>query len=67
MVDQLFPAIVLAAGTSSRMGRPKQLMCLGDRPLIRIVTEHVLASQVKEVIVVTGQAANFKLLRSKSW
>lgn len=36
------------------MGFPKQLLALGDKPLIRIVTENVLASRVDEVIVVTG-------------
>ena len=36
------------------MGFPKQLLKLGNRTLIRIVTENVLASEVDEVIVVTG-------------
>lgn len=36
------------------MGFPKQLLKLGDKTLIRIVTENVLASAVDEVIVVTG-------------
>lgn len=47
-------AIVLAAGLSSRLGTPKQLLNFQGRPLIRHVTETVLASQVDEVIVVVG-------------
>ncbi len=50
----MISAIILAAGMSSRMGSPKQLLQLGSRPLIRIVTENVLASSVDEVLVVTG-------------
>jgi molybdenum cofactor cytidylyltransferase len=50
----MISAIILAAGLSSRMGFPKQLLELGDKTLIRIVTENVLASAVDEVVVVTG-------------
>ncbi|WP_190258796.1 molybdenum cofactor cytidylyltransferase [Pelotomaculum schinkii] len=50
----MISAVILAAGMSSRMGFPKQLLELGKRPLIRIVTENVLASAVDEVTVVTG-------------
>lgn len=50
----MISAIILAAGLSSRMGFPKQLLELGNRPLIRIVTENVLASAADEVVVVTG-------------
>jgi molybdenum cofactor cytidylyltransferase len=50
----MISAIILAAGMSKRMGRPKQLLQLGNKPLIRIVVENVLASAVDEIIVVTG-------------
>ena len=53
-LKKMISAIVLAAGMSSRMGSPKQLLKLEDRTLIRIVTENVLASSVDEVLVVTG-------------
>ena len=47
--------IVLGAGRSSRMGGPNKLLEeINGKPLIRIVTEHVLASQARPVIVVTG-------------
>ncbi len=50
----MISAVILAAGMSSRMGVPKQLLELENRPLVRIVTENVLASSVDEVLVVTG-------------
>jgi len=50
----MISAIILAAGLSSRMGSPKQLLTLGNKTLIRVVTENVLATAVDEVLVVTG-------------
>lgn len=50
----MISAIILAAGLSSRMGMPKQLLTLGNKTFIRIVTENVLAAAVDEVLVVTG-------------
>jgi molybdenum cofactor cytidylyltransferase len=48
-------AVVLAAGRSSRMGGPNKLLAeIGGRPLVRIVTEAVLASRARPVAVVTG-------------
>lgn len=49
--------IILAAGTSSRMGRPKQLLDWGGRPLVRAIAETALAAGLDEVIVVIGHAA----------
>lgn len=52
-------AVVLAAGASQRMGRPKQLLPWGrdDRPMLRHVVQTALAAPVDEVIVVLGHAA----------
>jgi molybdenum cofactor cytidylyltransferase len=47
-------AIVLAAGLSRRMGRPKLLLELGGRPVIRHVVERVIAAGIRHVLVVTG-------------
>lgn len=48
-------AVVLAAGTSSRMeGRPKMLLPVGDAPVIRHTVLQVLAAGPQEVVVVTG-------------
>lgn len=54
---KMISAIILAAGLSSRMGAAKQLLKLGEQPIIRVVTKNVLASRVGEVIVVTGHRA----------
>ncbi|MFZ5651969.1 MAG: nucleotidyltransferase family protein [Bacillota bacterium] len=50
-------AIILAAGQSSRMGTPKQLLRIEGRAFIRIVAENALASSADEVVVVTGHRA----------
>jgi CTP:molybdopterin cytidylyltransferase MocA len=47
-------AVLLAAGSSKRMGRPKQLLPLGDRPAIRYCCENILAAGVAEITVVIG-------------
>ena len=48
-------AVVLAAGTSSRMeGRNKMLLPVGGKPVIRHTVERVLAAGPQEVVVVTG-------------
>jgi molybdenum cofactor cytidylyltransferase len=47
--------VVLAAGRSSRMGGPNKLLAeIGGKPLVRIVTDAVLASRARPVVVVTG-------------
>ncbi len=38
------------------MGRPKQLLDWGGRPLVRVAAEHALAAQVERVVVVVGAA-----------
>jgi molybdenum cofactor cytidylyltransferase len=50
-------AIILAAGESSRFGRPKQLVKLEGKPLVRRVADAALAANCSPVIVVTGNAA----------
>jgi molybdenum cofactor cytidylyltransferase len=51
-------AVILAAGCSTRMGGPNKLLAdLGGKPMLRIVTERVLASKVSSVTVVTGHQA----------
>ena len=52
-------AIILAAGTSSRMGagRHKLLLPLSNRPVLIHVIEATLASQARPIIVVLGHQA----------
>ena len=46
--------IVLAAGQSSRLGRPKQLLPLMGEPIIRHIIRRALASSLDEVVLVVG-------------
>ncbi len=51
-------AVVLAAGTSQRMGgRNKLLLPFGDQPLVRHVVTTILASRADPVLVVLGHEA----------
>jgi molybdenum cofactor cytidylyltransferase len=54
--------IVLAAGASSRMGAPKQLLPLAGRPLLQVVVEAACASRLDDVVVVLG--ANAEAVRA---
>jgi len=53
----LISGIVLAAGSSSRLGHPKQLLDLQGKPMLRHVVDAALASALEEVVVVVGHAA----------
>ena len=50
-------AIVLAAGSSSRMGQPKQLLPIDGQPMVRRVTEAMCESGLGQVVVVVGAHA----------
>jgi xanthine dehydrogenase accessory factor len=47
-------AIILGAGESSRMGKPKLLLPFGDSTMIGTVISQVLASSVQHLIVLLG-------------
>lgn len=52
-----YGAIVLAAGSSSRMGAHKLLLPLGGRPLVAYAVAAACASQAEPVVVVLGRRA----------
>jgi len=54
----LVSAVVLAAGASTRMGRPKQLLPWGGVPMVRHVAQTFAKSAACEVIVVVGCRAD---------
>ncbi len=56
-VKKTVTAIVLAAGESKRMGRPKQLMPFGDVTMLEKVVATILQAGLNEVIVVLGHRA----------
>ncbi|MCL7454712.1 MAG: nucleotidyltransferase family protein [Anaerolineae bacterium] len=51
-------AIILAAGGSSRMGEPKQLLTIAGQPMVRRVAEVVCSAGLNQVVVVVGAHAN---------
>jgi molybdenum cofactor cytidylyltransferase len=46
--------ILLAAGLSSRMGEPKQLLPFGESTIVETVVDSMLGAKFNEVIVVVG-------------
>ena len=50
-------AIVLAAGSSTRMGEPKQLLPLGNSTVLQQTLKNLQASKVDEIILVLGASA----------
>jgi molybdenum cofactor cytidylyltransferase len=50
--------IVLAAGRSSRLGRPKQLLSLQGEPLLRFTLQRILSTSLDVVYVVLGHRAD---------
>jgi molybdenum cofactor cytidylyltransferase len=55
--------IILAAGASTRFGRPKQLLRLKDRCLIEWVLDAALNSELNRIVLVLGYAHQ-KILRA---
>jgi molybdenum cofactor cytidylyltransferase len=52
------PLLLLAAGGSTRMGQPKQLLEYRGRPLLRHSVEQALASVCRPIVVVLGADAD---------
>ena len=50
-------ALVLAAGASKRLGRPKQLIEIDGEPLLRRVARYTLATDPHDCVVVLGHDA----------
>ena len=52
----MLPAIVLAAGDSTRMGAPKALLLTADgRPFVAAVIRALAAAGVTDIVIVTGR------------
>ena len=50
-------AVLLAAGASTRLGQPKQLLARNGEPLVRAIARALAATQPIELIVVLGAQA----------
>jgi len=53
----LIAAVVLAAGSSTRMGRPKQTLAVHGKPMLQKVLDTLRESKVDAVVVVLGSRA----------
>lgn len=53
----LIVGLILAAGMSRRLGRPKQLLLIDGKPLLAHVVERALRSRLDAVTVVVGHEA----------
>ncbi|ADL12021.1 molybdenum cofactor cytidylyltransferase [Acetohalobium arabaticum] len=53
----MISAIVLAAGMSTRLGKTKQLLSIGEQTIIERVIDNLLAVDLDEVVVVVGHEA----------
>jgi len=49
-------AMILAAGESKRMGKPKLLLPFGEKTIIETVIENVIQSRVEKILVVLGSS-----------
>lgn len=57
MIDNQQPyisGILLAAGLSTRMGEPKQLLPFGEKTIVETVVENMVNSKFSKVVVVLG-------------
>lgn len=54
---QTVAGLILAAGESSRMGKPKQLLPVKGMPLICTMVAEALASKLDKIVVVLGHQA----------
>jgi CTP:molybdopterin cytidylyltransferase MocA len=54
---RMVPAIVLAAGASSRMGRPKALLPVNGRPAVEPVCSALVGGGATAIVVVVGKHA----------
>ena len=59
-------AIILAAGESRRMGKPKLLLPFGERTIIETVVNNAIQSKADEVLVVLGSNAEKMAEKIKS-
>ena len=57
MISGDYAVVILAAGGSSRMGSPKQLLPFAGKPLVRHAVETALQTNCRGVVVVLGANA----------
>ncbi|MDV3277086.1 MAG: nucleotidyltransferase family protein [Nitrososphaerales archaeon] len=61
----MISGIILAAGTSKRMGSPKQDVLLAGRPILEYVVDAFLSSNLAEVVVVVRSGLTWRRSEGK--
>lgn len=56
------PALVLAAGASTRLGQPKALVAVGPTTLVGLAVRRLLQAGCTPVVVVTRQSLQFEIM-----
>ncbi|MCA1725851.1 MAG: nucleotidyltransferase family protein [Thermomicrobia bacterium] len=56
--DGAVAAVVLAAGSSTRLGQPKQLAPIAGRPALAYTLDALRASRITRIVLVLGHAAD---------
>lgn len=56
--DRAVAAVVLAAGSSTRLGQPKQLAPIAGRPALAYTLDALRASRITRIVLVLGHAAD---------
>ena len=51
-------AVLLAAGSSTRMGQPKLLLPLGNKPVIRHCIDTLAAADIRDIVAVVSMSGN---------
>jgi molybdenum cofactor cytidylyltransferase len=59
-------AIILAAGSSSRMGSPKCLLKIGDKTFLQNIVDVLYSARILDIVVVIGWEAN-KMKNTIGW
>lgn len=62
MMSKSLPAIILAAGESSRLGQAKALVVVQESPLLKLITERLHSEGCDPIIVVTRAELSFDCL-----
>jgi molybdenum cofactor cytidylyltransferase len=57
LISARVSAVILAAGTSSRMGQAKQLLSLGQSTVLAETLAHVQSAALHEIVLVLGASA----------
>jgi len=60
-------AIVLAAGASLRMGRPKALLRIGEETFVQHVVGQLYSAGLHDVVIVLGADADQIRMRIQRW